>query len=141
MLQQILMEIVIAYRGSISRRTKIRYLPPPIVSTIPPQIEIRQSSIDIAVSTPLPPSLSSDYEEEGSTEYKVVQPRDEVEGLREDEEVVPTEHEEIVLRDEETRIDEEVEPMEDEEVELTYEESRKEEVESRGNIIYLLFYF
>ena len=141
MLQQILMEIVIAYRGSISRRTKIRYLPPPIVSTIPPQIEIRQSSIDIAVSTPLPPSLSSDYEEEGSTEYKVVQPRDEVEGLREDEEVEPREHEEVVLRDEETRIDEEVEPMEDEEVELTYEESRKEEVESRGNIIYLLFYF
>ena len=131
------MEAVIAYRGSISRRKKIRYLPPPIESTFPPQIVIRQSSIDIALSTPLPVSLASDYEEAGSREDEVVEPRDEAGGLREDEEmepreheeVEPREHEEVMLRDEESRMDEEVESMEDEEVELTYEEPNDEEVE------------
>ena len=147
------MEAVIAYRGSISRRKKIRYLPPPIESTFPPQIVIRQSSIDIALSTPLPVSLSSDYEEAGSREDEVVEPRDEAGGLREHEEMEPREHEEVepreheevepreheevesreheevMLRDEESKMDEEVESMEDEEVELTYEEPSDEEVE------------
>lgn len=141
------MEAVIAYRGSISRRKKIRYLPPPIESTFPPQIVIRQSSIDIALSTPLPVSLSSDYEEAGSREDEVVEPRDEAGGLREHEEmepreheeVDPREHEEVMLRDEESKMDEEVESMEDEEVELTYEEPSDEEVELKENIIFLLF--
>ena len=149
------MEAVIAYRGSISRRKKIRYLPPPIESTFSPQIVIRQSSIDIALSTPLHVSLASDYEETGSREDKVVEPRDEAGGLREHEEmepreheevepreheeVEPREHEEVMLRDEESKMDEEVESMEDEEVELTYEEPSDEEVELKENIIFLLF--
>ena len=124
------MEAVIAYRGSISRRKKIRYLPPPIESTFPPQIVIRQSSIDIALSTPLPVSLASDYEEAGSREDEVVEPRDEAGGLREHEEMEPREHEEVEPREHEEmepREHEEVEPREHEEVELR----EHEEVELR----------
>lgn len=127
------MEAVIAYRGSISRWTKPRYLPPPIESAIPPQIEIRQPSIDVALSMALSLSLPSDDEELEPRTDEVVDPRDEEVELRE--------HEEVELRDKDARIDEEVESREDKEVTLRYEEPREVEVESKENIILLFLLF